>query len=207
MPKLTEFLESFNRKERFFLVGEVLGNPGFDLAPDFRDRLGSAFGLTVPSDSFVAMDYHLDWIHTSLYLAQHGGNDVSVHDNEEPVVHGNQEDVDLLVAFEDSPVTHLLLIEAKAYTSWSNNQMCSKAARLKQIFGEDGKRYPNVIPYFGLMSRHPHNKLDVKTWPGWMVPGGAVVPLELKLPRWRRRVGRTDASGKFFRVWMSKQNQ
>ena len=44
MPTFLELLESFNRKERFFLVGEALGNS------NFRLRLGSndVFGIAPP---------------------------------------------------------------------------------------------------------------------------------------------------------------
>ncbi len=36
MMTLMEHLESFNRKERFFLVGNALGNPDFQLSTDFQ---------------------------------------------------------------------------------------------------------------------------------------------------------------------------
>ena len=60
MMTLIERLESFNRKERFFLIGDALGNQSFQLSDDFRTRLGTAFGIQPPSNTFVAMDYHLD---------------------------------------------------------------------------------------------------------------------------------------------------
>ena len=67
MTSLMELLESFNRKERFFLIGDALGNRTFQLSTDFRARLSKAFGIEPPSSAFVAMDYHLDWIHASLF--------------------------------------------------------------------------------------------------------------------------------------------
>src|SRR4051812_23440982 len=67
-----EYLRRLNRKERFFLVGMALGNPSFELAPAFRDLIGGALGLKIPHDSFVAMDYHLDWIYASLEIARTG---------------------------------------------------------------------------------------------------------------------------------------
>jgi len=72
MTTLMEHLESFNRKERFFLIGDARGNRAFQLSADFRARLSEAFGIEPPSSAFVAMDYHLDWIHASLFLTQQG---------------------------------------------------------------------------------------------------------------------------------------
>ena len=196
MMTLVEQLESFNRKERFFLVGEALGNPAFQLSTDFRTRLSEAFGIEPPSNAFVAMDYHLDWIHASLFLTQPENDVRAVHSNEKTVATGNQEDVDLLVAFEKGDITHLLLIEAKAATGWTNKQTLSKAERLEKIFGADGAKYPQVQPYFGLMSpRHPE-RLKPHCWPAWMTRDGKEIWFELKLPDGRRRVTRCDSSGK-----------
>lgn len=206
MPSFTEYLESFNRKERFFLIGSALGNPTFQLAPEFRDALTRVFGTQVPDGAFAAMDYHLDWIHASLYLTQPGNKDKRVHPNTKPVVTGNQEDVDLIVAFEEAGTTHLLLIEAKAYTAWSNTQMCSKAKRLDLMFGADGTAYPEVRPQFGLLSPRPSRQLDTSTWPRWMTQEGTPIWFELSVPSERRRITLCDSDGApsagegFFRV-------
>lgn len=101
------------------------------------------------------MDYHLDWLHDSLFLTPSGIDGEAVHPNTETVATGNQEDVDLLVTFEEGNITHLLMIEAKAGTGWTNKQTLSKAKRLKRIFGADGAQYPRVNPHFGLMSSCP----------------------------------------------------
>ena len=83
MTSLMELLESFNRKERFFLIGDALGNRAFQLSNDFRARISEAFGIEPPSSAFVAMDYHLDWIHASLFLTLPGNDDEAVHLNTE----------------------------------------------------------------------------------------------------------------------------
>ena len=72
--RLLLHLEEFNRKERFFLVGMALGNPEFRLGEEFRERLAQKLSLQVPRDAFVAMDYHLDWLAASLFLAANEGN-------------------------------------------------------------------------------------------------------------------------------------
>ena len=41
------------------------------------------------------------------------------------IVMGNQEGVDLLVAFEDGPITQLILIKAEAETELTNKQTLS----------------------------------------------------------------------------------
>ena len=210
MAGLIEYLESLNRKERFFLVGAALGNPSFRLAQNFRTELGHLFGLDVPHDAFAAMDYHLDWIHGALLLA---GNDTdTVHPNVPTVVTGNQEDVDLLVGFREGSVTHLLLLEAKAETGWTNKQTLSKARRLCRIFGAGGLRYPTVIPHFSLMSPRPPQQLDSHKWPTWMTRGGKPIWIKLSVPRGRRRITRCDKNGKqsstggFFRASRSVSN-
>ena len=42
---LLDYLESFNRKERLFVVGDALGNPTFRLGDDFRKRLKTTFSI------------------------------------------------------------------------------------------------------------------------------------------------------------------
>lgn len=48
MSAFVDYLWSFNRKERFFLVGTALGNPDFRLDAEFRRRLGDRFALEIP---------------------------------------------------------------------------------------------------------------------------------------------------------------
>ena len=206
MPSLMELLESFNRKERFFLIGEALGNRTFQLSTDFRSRLVKAFGIEPPRSAFVAMDYHLDWIHASLFLTLPGNDDEAVHLNTETVATGNQEDIDLLIAFEGGDITHILLLEAKAATGWTNKQTLSKAERLERIFGPNGGKYPRTKPHFGLMSPRPPKQLKSHCWQAWMTRDGQPIWFELKLPAGRRRVtrcdsrGRPSAEGAFFRA-------
>jgi len=69
MMTLMEHLESFNTKERFFLVVDTLGNPDFQRSAEFQAKLREAFGIRPPNHAFVAMDYHLDWRHVGLFLA------------------------------------------------------------------------------------------------------------------------------------------
>ena len=61
MNKLTNLLESLNRKERFFLVGDALGNRKFNLGDDYRNNLQKVTGLKIPSNAWVGMDYHINY--------------------------------------------------------------------------------------------------------------------------------------------------
>ena len=209
MPKLIEYLKGFNRKERFFLLGAALGNPKFRLAEDFRTDLSKAFHLLIPTIAFVAMDYHLDWIQASLFFASRDNEDSLVHRNTPPTITGNSEDVDLIVAFEQGPTTHLLFLEAKAETGWTNKQMQSKAGRLSLLFGADGMKYPGITPHFGLMSPRRPKQLVMDKWPTWMAQGNKPVWLKLSLSSGMRRVVRCDSNGKksatggFFRMFLS----
>ena len=132
MLNLIEHLRSFNRKERFILLTEALGRER--LGEDFRRRLGEAIGMTIPADAYVAMDYHLDWLQMALHLADNPPPKEPIRNDD--LVTGNQEDSDLLVAFDHELTTHIVLIEAKVETGWTNKQLNSKAERLSRIFGE-----------------------------------------------------------------------
>jgi len=102
---LIDALKRFNRKERFHLLHHVLGYEGwsFRLSEEFRKDLCSNIGERVPPGALVMMDYHLDWISMAVWLS--GRHELPTRQtpalNEERVV-GNQEDIDLLVAFRSS---------------------------------------------------------------------------------------------------------
>ena len=217
MPDLIEILESFNRKERFFLVAQALGKPEFELSPVFRWKLGKTVDVTIPrppAKVFVAMDYHLDWVAASLakWNAETPGGDAkrvfcNPGEGQEKLVHGNQEDIDLLVAFNSGGKYRLIFVEAKAYDSdgyagYTNKQLKSKAARLKRIFGDNGEEYDCVTPHFLLMShKPPTNQLKV-SWPQWVLQGKEMpAHLQISLPpeTTRRKVGRSDG-GECFSV-------
>ena len=182
MTNLIRYLKKFNRKERYWLLHNALGDQDkrpFTLSDKFRKELKRELGLkvSVPKRAFVAMDYHFDWLTMALLLGKRpdmengpiSRSEVTSKINEEVAkkVNKNQEDIDLLVAFEDDKngKTLLILIEAKADSSWTNKQLKSKAERLK-IFDE-AKIRGNCQPHFVLMSPKRPSKLTV-TWPDWM---------------------------------------
>ena len=193
MSDLIERLRQFNRKERFFLIAQALGNENFTLSDRFRDALHAEIGIEIPNDAFVAMDYHLDWIAASLRTYRESNPIDKPLDNSDRVVTGTQQDVDLIIAFKVDETYHLVLLEAKGYSSWNNKQMRDKAQRLKVIFGQHGKEnHPDVAPHFCLMSRRKPQRLNTDSWPNWM-SRGHWVKLDLAYPR--MQVTRCDSDG------------
>jgi hypothetical protein len=191
-----EYLESLNRKERFFLVGMALGNPKFRLDTQFRQRLESQFKLTIPEDAFVAMDYHLNWIYAACELSFGERNQTRVYKNQ-GIVDGTQEDVDLLVAYQEpSRKCHLIMLEAKGVTAFSSGQFKHKVERFENIFEKNGKRWgDDVIPHFGLVSPKKSKNLDTKICPEWLRVNGEVPWFEMKIPDGRLVVLGCDQEG------------
>ena len=207
MHDLIELLRRFNRKERYFLVKQSLGN--FTLGYSFRKILGREIDLEIPSDAFVAMDYHLDWLAAALRKWKCGNNNTVFGNPAQSVVTGTQQDIDLLIAFKNDAHYYVVLVEAKGVSGWNNAQMLSKANRLKQIFGFDGDCFEKVTPHFCLISpRRPQN-LKTREWPKWMKRNEDKKPcnwLELDFPCKRimpvrcNKGGTNSAEGEYFKV-------
>ena len=208
MTDLIKILESFNRKERFFLVAQALGcsnsgEPAFSLSDSFRKQLNANIDVAIPLKVFVAMDYHLDWLQAALTYSDwlqaalaHSEKGELVFsnkdENKDEVIEGKQRDVDFLVAFKVRETFHLILVEAKAYSDWDYDQLLSKAKRLRTIFGEDGKKWNNVQPYFRAMGpKNPNEpeRLKLGCLPKWMLNDDKLQWLHLQLPK-RRMVSR-----------------
>ena len=190
MPQAIDYLERFNRKERSILLSHVLGQKDekvFRLNRGFAKSLEDILKLKspIPDDAFVAMDFHLDWLQMALYLADRDDSPSQIIPNEEDrLVKANQEDIDLLITFKDEGTkkTHLVLIEAKADTGWTNKQLQSKAKRLKIIFNKNPHGTDFVRPHFVLMSPDESEKIRTENWPDWMKAEGKSSVLWLPLP-------------------------
>ena len=187
MSTLIDYLKRFNRKERFILLSHAMGQKAFRLDPEFQRKLEDKIGIAIRNDAFVAMDYHLDWLQMALYLADKGGSLSRViknrsHIEGKPLIRANQEDIDLLIAFNGRDQTHLVLIEAKADTGWTNKQVASKEERLSLIL--DGRS--DVKPHYILMSPRKSDQLNADRW-HW---------LELPLDKGLLKVTRCDENKK-----------
>jgi len=188
---LIDILRLFNRKERFFLVGEVLDNKKFTLGEDFKKILKVKIGIPIKGIIFSAMDYHLDWIDVSLRF---WSGDISIGKkfiNKEGQINKNQEDIDFIIAFKYENKYHIVLLEAKAETGWTNKQMDSKVKRFRTLFGEDGNKVMNVKPHFYLESPRDPKRIN-KNWPVWMTSNEKPNWIELKIPDNLLKVTRCD---------------
>ncbi len=199
---LIDRLKSFNRKERFILLHHVLGYEGksFLLGNGFRDELARKLGVKIPDDAFVAMDYHIDW----LQMATTPVTRIVPNDG---LVDGNQEDIDLLIAFEAGGKTHVVLVEAKGDTSWSNDQLNSKAARFRRIFGESRNGRGELQRHFVLMSPKKSERIAAGGWPAWMKdengkPYWIQLPMreDLVKPVRCREDGKVDRDGGYVKI-------
>jgi len=182
MATMIENLRKLNRKERFFLVGMALGNQEFRLSEVFRKELSEKFRVSVVESAFVAMDYHMNWMYAAAALTYEKPLINRIYDNTNKVIDGTQEDVDLVVAFEDqSSLIHLILLEAKGVTAFSNKQFEHKMNRLQSIFGEDGRKWLKVKPYFGLVSPKPPARLIYDVCPQWLKIDNAIPWFEMPI--------------------------
>jgi len=208
---LIDNFKSFNRKERFILLHQALGFEGqsFRLGDSFRQELSVCLSVTVPPDAFVAMDYHIDWLQMALYLT-HKSLPKSRTVRNSDLVCGNQEDIDLLIAFEHGETTHVVMIEAKGGTAWSNKQLLSKAARLERVFGRGRPGTDTAVPHFVMISPKKSNNIVTAEWPDWMKPNrGNPLWLELTFPDGLMKPtrctkdGTDDKSGGYIRIDIS----
>lgn len=181
MRNLIDRLKMFNAKERFLLIGQILGNTAFQPSETFLDELRAELSIEMPpaEKMFAAMDYHLDWIYAAVAMSDTTADNVQYPDASQGV-NGTQEDVDFLLAWQHDNSFQLVVIEAKGVTGWTNKQIESKAERLEFIFGKSGQKIANVTPHFVLMS--PRNSLNLRknVFPEWMCPGGRFHWMELK---------------------------
>ena len=189
MDDLIKTLESFNRKERYFLIRQALGVEKFDLCEEFREELSNTVGTEVPKEKdkvLVAMDYHLNWIHSSLVLAHYSDTNKRMELINDRMISDNQEDVDLLVAFKDvRDHYHLIFVEAKGYdakgfASFDMSQLRNKIGRLESILNSNRMQYDDVEPYFCLMSGFKPLNLKSKEWSTWN--GKPLKWLQMSLP-------------------------
>ncbi len=142
MEKLRDALESFNRKERNLLVRAALGhgNSPLLLSATFREGIAKALGIgAIGADAWWATDYHFSWLAGALAiyfedqeaLREQGRSNPGKGKTPRRLVEGHQEDVDLVIASGQD----LILIEAKAYGAWNNDQIDRKLERLDLLLG------------------------------------------------------------------------
>jgi len=146
---LTQCLEVFNRKERYWLIRNCCGN-GVDLSlplsAEFIDKLNALKELKEInfSNAWWAMDYHIDWLIAALTLFQDQDANKIRNQNEKYKISGTQEDFDFIICVENK----LIFIESKLSTGWDREQLDSKIERLKDMEA----LFQNTEQYFILLS-------------------------------------------------------
>ena len=192
MAVLLQHLKEFNRKERFYLVGMTLGNQTFHLSEEFRETLGRALDIQIPEKAFAAMDYHLDWLAASLYLTANPEASAP-YKRDRRLITGTQEDIDFLVAYESDDWCHVVMLEAKGVTGYSNRQFRSKVDRLVAVSQKLGWKLARAIPHFALISPKRPQSLDIEGCPDWIAqPGGEPMWIHLPLPETLKKIVRCD---------------
>ncbi|MEO9167703.1 MAG: hypothetical protein ABI230_04795 [Aestuariivirga sp.] len=140
---LVEALKQFNRKERYWLIQQALGKPQLDakflteLSLALNKQCGDKSKIRIPENAYWAIDYHFDWIAGALESIAMAKEPFPNSPSNKQLVRGNQEDIDLLVAYEHT----LILVECKAGESWSIKQLKSKKNRIcliKKLIIEKG---------------------------------------------------------------------
>lgn len=189
MRTLVQALERFNRKERNLLVRAATGNheSPLRLSEGFRERIAKALGLKegVPAEAWWATDYHIAWLAGALSVYVLGDAALerawsNPEVNQRRLAELNQEDIDLVVSWEN----HMVLIEAKAYGYFSNSQLKSKLDRLNLVY----KHYKELTAGSSadvdfrllLISPQAPQRVDVAT-PPWLCPAGKIPWMELDL--------------------------
>jgi hypothetical protein len=213
MNSLPEALERFNRKERNLLVRAALGHrvqrQPLRLKPlyldgNFRSDVAKKLQIAngIPKEAWWGTDYHINWLAGALAIFATSSDDRRVWDNNSTMITGDQEDIDLVIAFG----SELILIEAKGVISnFRNARLDNKLKRLELV----REFYKRISPassivnfHFLLMSplkRKPKG-LSTEKWPEWAkwACKGGKVPYWLPLPLGENllEVGRCDCKGK-----------
>ena len=205
---LEHWFSVFNRKERYHLLVNALANSTgmFEISHDYELKIKEIIKLEKDDYEvvFVAMDYHLDWMHVALQCYKKGrlANDLTSMSNDGKIFKAIQQDVDLLVVFKQEQHYYVVMIEAKADTGWNNKQLLKKAKRLKEIFGDENSshNYPNVKPFYILSSPKKSDNIDVRHWARWMFNQNENQPyfLKLDLPRCVKVTRKSSESNQLF---------
>jgi hypothetical protein len=189
MSALTDLLEKFNRKERFWLLRDLIGGPFLQISPEFRSKLAQEISRPVPEKVWWAFDYHIDWLVAVLLTFPVQAELNKWHDNAAGHVKGNQEDFDLIIAFDEE----IVLVEAKT-GYFSNSQLKSKLSRLNGIVNINGKTDSGVRVSFVLSAPiHELRTLNAEGFfPSWALKDGKSLRIGLPIHPGPLMVSRCD---------------
>lgn len=199
---LLDRIRSFNRKERHHLIANAVGGP-LTLTAPFAEQVHRAVSASdwhrrnsgpIPSaehllsSAYVCMDYHLDWLAAAIALPGFDPRSCNSElpkglsnqspNGSAPIIRGNQEDADLLIATVWNDQLWLILIEAKFDSGWSWSQLRSKLARLNQLFPTP--KATVACPALLLADQRPSP--DGRKFVRWAI--NSTRPSEEELPYW-----------------------
>lgn len=181
MVGLLEQLRRFNAKERYWLIHNATGNP--PLSQSFCSDLSEVVDQNVPGDAWWAMDYHLDWIEAALLCTGVLLEGPFPEPESGRNFNRNQEDVDLIVAWDTGDNTNIVVIEAKGATSWGNEQYASKLKRLTYMHKQGNEGPAGVTLQFVLASPSRPKRLVAKKDATWACANdGSPRWIELQMP-------------------------
>jgi hypothetical protein len=144
----------------------------------------------------VGHDFHIDWLEAALIAHSMPVGSIFPEPELGRNLNRNQEDIDLLIAWESDGATIVVMVEAKGVTAWSNQQYRSKLTRLVGLFGTQGDRWRNVSPRFALASPSPPKRVASVGVTSWSHDANGLPRwLPLRLPEELTRLERCDASG------------
>jgi hypothetical protein len=193
---ISAVLGAFNRKERFHLLAAAtsglssreLDGASMRLKDPFRRQLEAVTGWAVPAHAWVAMDYHLSWLHAALqwiggtaWPGQIPPYPQTLAMDGSAWVTGTQEDVDLIVSWTAHGRPHLLLVEAKGYGAWNTAQLASKITRSQAIVTAAEESGEEVEVRFVLTSPRKSKKVEVTAWPAWAMTSDGTQPIWMPL--------------------------
>jgi hypothetical protein len=198
MPPAETFLDNLrrlHRDERSFLTAFVTGPVGPALGSEFLAEVQSKLGLEVPDTAFVAFDYQISSIYAAAVMTE---SKPGPHQIGGGIERGNQEQVDLLLAWESGDGVELILVEAEGVTGWSGKRLLSRALWLGEVFGYgSSEAFDWVRPHFAIASPSaPPADLPTLEWPEWMAGLDGPAWLKMPVPNDLLKVRKTTPIGK-----------
>ena len=184
---LLNYIKCLNRKERYYVMKNAVSDMNV-LKSDFKIGLERAIGISIPKRGiYVAIDYHLDFLATALYLYRmnaklnkNKGSFIvkssiktleSVFPNcamgglmdEHAINTGKQDDSDIIIVFKRDDDYHIILVEAKCDTKWNQKQLIYKMERITILYNFIKDNDLNVKLYFTTYSPKMLDKFDFTT--------------------------------------------
>ncbi len=182
MAEFSSILSRFDLKERVLLIRHCTGTNRnssascgvMPLSPDFCADVSHRLKLDTPitPSAWWSFDYDLDWLYGAIHWYAYEGLHPSWREfpqKNDDEVRGSNQDIDLVIAQGH----RVILVEAKAFDSWSNNKLSKKVPRIARIAkkAELLGGYPHLAFHFGLISITPPIGIKTDNWPDWALDG------------------------------------